>query len=164
MGIIRGGIPVRRYLSLPVYTLFLVATLALSGCGNQEDRDQAEEQTTAEQTTAEQPAAAYTDINVEELREMMDNESITLVNVHVPFEGDIPGTDVSIPFDEIGQHLDQLPRDMVAPVVLYCRSDRMSTEAANTLANLGFTNLYNLDGGFRAWTAAGYDLEMEGGG
>jgi len=139
----------------------LIPALLLAGCADGEAGGRRESQ----DTVADAPAAtrAYTDITVDELREMMAGDEFTLVNVHIPFEGDIPGTDVSIPFDEVAQHLDQLPQDRDAPIVLYCRSDRMSQEAAANLANLGFTNLYNLDGGFRAWTAAGYELETEGG-
>ena len=40
----------------------------------------------------------------------------------------------------------------------YCRSDRMSRIAAEAWAEAGYTNLYNLDGGFAAWKAAGYPL------
>jgi len=93
---------------------------------------------------------------------MMEGEEIILVNVHIPFEGDIPATDVSIPFDKVAEHLDLLPQNRDAPIVLYCRSGRMSEEAATTLAGLGFTNLYNVEGGFRAWAAAGYPMEGEG--
>lgn len=102
---------------------------------------------------------AYTEISVSELQSMLKNKDITLVNVHIPFEGNIPNTDVSIPYDQITQSLDQLPADKNAEIVLYCRSDRMSTIASETLVGLGFTNVYNLDGGMLAWENAGLEIE-----
>jgi rhodanese-related sulfurtransferase len=103
----------------------------------------------------------YTDITVEELQTMMAAKNFPLINVHVPFQGDLPETDASIPFDEIASHLDMLPADKDAPIVLYCRSGNMSTTAAAELAKLGYTDVYNLVGGFRAWDEAG--LPMVGG-
>jgi len=89
----------------------------------------------------------------------LENKDFVFVNVHIPFEGDIPQTDVSIAYDEIDKHLDELPADKDARIVLYCRSDRMSNIAAETLVGLGFTNIYNLDGGFAAWEQAGLPVE-----
>ncbi len=34
----------------------------------------------------------------------------------------------------------------------------MSATAARALVQAGYNNVYNLDGGFRAWSAAGYDF------
>ena len=101
--------------------------------------------------------AGFADISVQQLAEMLEDKDLTLVNVHVPYEGEIPQTDLFIAYDEIGDHLDQLP-DKNAAIVLYCRSGSMSTSAAEELAELGYTNVMEMDGGFNAWKAAGYDL------
>jgi len=105
------------------------------------------------------PGGSYTDVSVAELQAMLANKDFTFINVHIPFEGDIAGTDLSIPYDEIDQNLGQLPGDKDAKIVLYCRSDRMSRIAAETLVGLGYTNVWNLDGGMIAWEQAGLPLE-----
>jgi rhodanese-related sulfurtransferase len=102
-------------------------------------------------------ADGYTDISVEQLAAMLENKNFTLVNVHIPYEGEIVQTDLFIPFDEIASYQAQLP-DKEAPIVLYCRSGSMSTSAAQELVSLGYTNVIEVNGGFTAWKAAGYEL------
>jgi rhodanese-related sulfurtransferase len=101
---------------------------------------------------------AYTDIDPAGLFTMLDDKNFAFVNVHIPFEGEIANTDVSIPFNEISQHLDQLPAKD-ARIVLYCRSGRMSAIAAEELVKLGYTDVWNLKGGFNAWEAAGLPMD-----
>jgi rhodanese-related sulfurtransferase len=134
---------------LPLFALML---LPASGFGQAPGATAVGERVTV-------PGGAYWNISVAELQAMRDSDGDTpLVNVHVPFQGDIVGTDVSIPFNEIADHLDQLPTDKDAPVALYCRSGPMSVRAATTLAGLGYTKVYSLVGGFNAWAAAGLPM------
>jgi len=99
----------------------------------------------------------YTDISVEQLAAMMADKDFVLVNTHVPYEGELPQTDLFIPFDEIADHLDELP-GQGEKIVLYCRSGSMSTTAAGVLVSLGYTNVFELDGGMNSWQAAGYEF------
>ena len=102
---------------------------------------------------------SYKDLSVVELNTLMENKDFTLINVHIPFEGNLPKTDLSIPYDTIGQNLDKLSDDKTAKIILYCRSDRMSTIAATELVKLGYTNIWNLEGGMVAWEQAGLPIE-----
>jgi rhodanese-related sulfurtransferase len=100
----------------------------------------------------------YIDISVAELQGMLAKKDFKLINVHIPFEGNLPDTDLSIPYDQIDKNLAYLPADKNAKIVLYCRTGHMSTIAATTLVKLGYTNIWNLVGGMQAWEAAGLTI------
>ncbi|MCO6452632.1 MAG: beta-propeller fold lactonase family protein [Caldilineales bacterium] len=99
----------------------------------------------------------FVDINVQQLQTALSQKDFTLVNVHVPYAGEIPDTDLFIPYDLIQSQFDALP-NQDSPIVVYCRSGSMSTMAATVLARLGYSNVFELDGGFNAWQAVGNEL------
>lgn len=104
-----------------------------------------------------QEDTGYTKVTVDQFAMMLEDKDFVLVNVHVPYEGEMPQTDLFIPFNEMDRHADELPgKD--DPIVLYCRSGPMSTAAAEALVALSYTNVKEVDGGMRAWSAAGYEL------
>lgn len=159
-------------------SVVLLGTLLLAGCGGGQASNQSgapDEAKKAPKETTEKtapagstsagekvlvPGGSFARLSPDELNDSLEDKDFTFVNVHIPFEGDIAGSDLSIPYDEIGQekNLDHLPgKD--AKIVLYCRSGSMSAEAARTLVRLGYENVRDLNGGMIAWENAGYQLE-----
>jgi rhodanese-related sulfurtransferase len=111
------------------------------------------------QSTSGSPST-YQMISVSELQALRDSsEDFLFVNVHIPLEGNIPGTDFTVPYNEIENNLSLFPADKDAKIVLYCRSDSMGNEAAQKLADNGYTDVYNLEDGYIAWKAYGLPFE-----
>ncbi len=107
------------------------------------------------------PGGTYTNVSPAQLNQMLAAKDFVLINVHIPYAGELAQTDAFIPYDEIEQNVKRLPADKSSKVVLYCSSGHMSGIAAQKLVGLGYTNVWNLDGGMAAWQSAGYPLIMK---
>ncbi|WP_285059879.1 MULTISPECIES: rhodanese-like domain-containing protein [Pedobacter] len=100
------------------------------------------------------------EITVEELKEKIDNnEDFQLIDVREPFEYEVSNLNgENIPLGGILIEADRIATDK--PVIMQCRSGKRSAAAVMQLeAQLGLTNLYNLQGGILAWQEA-FDPEM----
>jgi rhodanese-related sulfurtransferase len=89
---------------------------------------------------------------------MLAQKNFFLVNVHIPYEGEIRDTDAFISYDSIADNLDKLPPDKNAKIIVYCRSGGMSAIAARELVRLGFTQVSDLAGGMIDWEKSGYKI------
>ncbi|GIK37042.1 MAG: hypothetical protein DPW09_32435 [Anaerolineae bacterium] len=138
------------FLALLILTILLVA-----GCG---PANTPTPSASADIFSLPKNAQGYVDISIEQLKPALANKDFTMINVHIPYEGELPQTDAFIPYNEIEANMSQLPADKDARIVLYCRSGRMSTEAAQTLVSSDYTNIVEVDGGMQAWQAAGNEL------
>jgi rhodanese-related sulfurtransferase len=142
-------------------SLSLLLLFVLVACGGQESVDPAPvvaNLSSQSQSIPLEGVGSYTDVSADGLALMLENKDFPLINVHTPYAGEIEGTDEFIPFDQIEQNLDKLPADKDARVVIYCRSGGMSGISARALVELGYTDVWNLDGGMIAWEASGQSL------
>lgn len=82
-----------------------------------------------------------------------------LINVHVPYAGEIAGTSLFLPYDKIDVKSDELP-SRSSTLAIYCRTGRMSAIAARTLSKMGYRRIVELRGGMRAWRRSGLALRQ----
>jgi rhodanese-related sulfurtransferase len=136
--------------------LLLVAVVVSLACGGSDEAPAANGRIGVD-------AGGFTRITPAELHTMLQSKDFPLINVHIPYEGEIEGTDDFIPYDHIAHELGRLPADKSAMVVLYCQSGRMSTDAARALVRLGYTNVWELGGGMDEWRKSGLPLLNRGG-
>ena len=82
----------------------------------------------------------------------LDFSAVTLLDLREKDEVLVSGIDgaIHIPFSDIAKKLDTVPKDK--PVYVYCRTGDWSEEVTELLADRGY-DAYNLEGGFKAYTA-----------
>lgn len=91
----------------------------------------------------------------------MTQKGFILVDVRSPEEhlaGSIPGTDRNIDFREIKSRHREIGAKLEDHIVVYCQSGRRSNIAAETLADLGYRHVYNVEGSMNAWIEAGFPV------
>jgi rhodanese-related sulfurtransferase len=102
-------------------------------------------------------------ISPAEAADLIATANPIVINVHIPYAGDIPGTDTDIPYNNVQAIDAYLNGDHCADILLVCLSGSMSQTAGNDLIKLGYLRVRDLNGGMNAWVAAGYTLLKDGG-
>ena len=102
---------------------------------------------------------AYEKIYIDQFVKMMDQKDFILINVHVPYYGEISQTDLLVPFNAIEQQKNDLPKDKNARIVVYCMMGPMGDIAAEKLASMCYARVSNFQGGMMAWTQSGRHLQ-----
>jgi rhodanese-related sulfurtransferase len=91
----------------------------------------------------------------------MAQKGFVLIDVRSPEEhagGFIPGTDLNIDFREIKTRHREIRASLDEHIVVYCQSGHRSNIAAETLADLGYSRVYNVRGSMNAWLEAGFPI------
>lgn len=96
-----------------------------------------------------------------ELRALMDKGEAIAIDVRgsVPFEVSHIAGAVWMPLGQLNQRAGELAEEKLIVAYCTCKSEETSLDAAMRLSELGFANVAVLQGGFPAWTAAGFSTE-----
>ena len=96
-----------------------------------------------------------THISVQEAEELLkQNPEIKLLDVREEAEFEYVHLAGSLfcPLRNFTEALQKLDLKITDIIITYCHHGIRSTKAANLLAELGFENLYTMDGGIEAWS------------
>lgn len=94
-------------------------------------------------------------ISVDEAKTMIEgNDQLIIVDARTPEEfadGHLDGAiNVDVKADDFTEQILKMSKE--ESYLVYCRSGKRSTKASNIMADQGFKTLYNMDGGYLAWT------------
>lgn len=84
-------------------------------------------------------------------RRMKQGEPIVLLDVREPGEREVNQLDgaLTIPLGELSERVGEVPTNKT--VVVFCKVGERSLSAVTTLVQLGFTRVFNLEGGIEQW-------------
>lgn len=99
-------------------------------------------------------------VSPKEFADLAKDKNAFILDVHTPEQTHIPGTDEFIPYDQIAQNKNKLPEDKSTPILVYCRSGSMSARASSEIAALGYTTVYDLDGGTDAYKESNIGVSL----
>ena len=103
--------------------------------------------------------------DIAEVKRRLDaGDKFLLVDVREESEwarGRLPGA-VHLSKGVIERDIEKAIPDKSRPIVLYCGGGFRSALVADNLQKMGYTSVISMDGGWRAWTEAGYPTEGEG--
>jgi rhodanese-related sulfurtransferase len=147
-------VPAQTYRrTVPVLAMAAALLLGTASCGSEEGGSSSK--AAGKESAGEQ--AAFTRLDPEQFAAWIGYPTAQVINVHVPYEGELEHTDAFIPFDRILED-PRLPADKDSEIFLYCKSGNMSVTAAEALSRAGYRHVSHLEGGMKAWEAAGKPL------
>lgn len=105
-------------------------------------------------------------VSVDELKQRLDaGENLILLDVRPRdgFNGDLGHIHQAthIPLDELSQRIEELGDYLEKPVLIICRTDRMSAKAAQVLVKKGFADAHVVKMGMVDWNKQGYPIEQQ---
>jgi rhodanese-related sulfurtransferase len=93
--------------------------------------------------------------------QLINRQNAVILDLRDPNEfaaGRLPNA-LHIPLAQLATRGQELAKFIGRPIIAYCERGNRSRTAASALAKLGFTEVFTLHGGLRAWSEAGMPVE-----
>jgi rhodanese-related sulfurtransferase len=93
--------------------------------------------------------------------QLINRQNAVVLDLREPNEfaaGRLPNA-LHIPSSQLAARGQELAKFIGRPIIAYCDRGNRSRTAASALGKLGFTEVFTLHGGLRAWSEAGMPLE-----
>lgn len=100
-------------------------------------------------------------ISVEEAKALLDKGGVIFLDCREPKEyksGHIPGA-INIPRGLLEFKIGSKISEKNTPVIMYCKTGGRASLACCSIQRMGYKNVKNIDGGWKAWAKAGYPVE-----
>ena len=127
--------------------LVFIASLVIFGCKTETTHNEAT-------TSTEAPSLGHTNLDVAGFKDKMSTGKYVLLDVRTAEEFEAEHIEGAINFDvkqaSFSDRIVKLKEDV--DYLVYCRSGRRSVTACNIMSKAGLKNLYNLEGGYKAWS------------
>lgn len=140
----------------------VAALLAVSACGSGGDGGPAVAADEQMASTSETDASApqFGPVSPEQAADLAADPSITVIDVRTPAEYAQGHLADAVLIDFNGADFDAriAELDPGETYLVYCRSDNRSGQAVAAMAEIGIDQVYDLDGGIVAYSAAGLPL------
>ena len=134
-------------------TSFMLVLFLIS-CQSNEQKKTAQTQAPQKQETAQQEKP-FKDVDVAEFAELMKGDNVVVLDVRTPEEtaqGKIEGAmEINLHDPDFAKKISGLDKEKT--YLVYCRSGHRSSIASGEMAKQGFKKIYNLVGGYNAWSA-----------
>jgi len=135
------------------YTLatILLFSLSLISCQGQERKTESTEPAAKEEAKA--PQGVIHRVGVADFKAAM-TDGVQLVDVRTPEEFEAGHIETALNYNVNGPDFTSQVEglDKSKPVLLYCKMGGRSARAAKQLQEMGFMTLYDLEGGYTAWS------------
>ena len=140
---------------IKIYTpfLFLLFLLTLACTPTTEAQQETKEEATT--VVQQKPAPIHEILSQADFKKELSEEGIVLLDVRTPQEfatGHIEGAiNVNVLANDFKTQLEALDLDKGKKVLVYCKSGIRSGRASKAMEEMGFLQIKDLEGGYRAW-------------